>query len=168
VVKVVAAGERGSLLKAKTANSCYLCHWYIILSLLDLCADYGTGVSGVGKKTQCALLSKEFGFHDISLDDVLYEKSNDETYPHAEFVKDCLKENVVVPIGLAISLLEKKINEGIEDGKWILVRGFPESMQQLVEFEEKVGITYVDRILLISVGAKIKLYTTSETGTIFR
>ena len=30
-------------------------------------------------KTQCALLSKEFGFQHISLVDVLHEKSDDQT-----------------------------------------------------------------------------------------
>ena len=140
-----------------------------------------TGSPSVDKKTQCALLSEEFDFQHISLDDVLSEKSNDQKYSHIEFVKDCLREHVVVPTGLAISLLERKINEGIKEGKsWILVRGFPESMQQLLELEEKISITYVDRALLTSVGAKNKLHTVSEllnrgnapacrkAGTIFR
>lgn len=61
------------------------------------------------------------------MDDVLREKSDDQTYPHAELVKDCLKEKVDVPRDLKISLLERKINEGIEEGKkWSLVYGFPE------------------------------------------
>lgn len=78
------------------------------------------------------------------MDDVLREKSDDLTYPHAKFVKDCLEEKVEVPTELKISLLERNINEGIEEGKkWSLVHGFPECMQELLEFEEKVGLTYV-------------------------
>lgn len=78
-------------------------------------------------------------------------------------MKECLEEKVNVPTDLAISLLETKINKGIKDGKrWILVYGFPESMHQLLEFEEKVSITYVDRALLTPAGAKIKLHTTSD------
>jgi len=144
VVRIVAAGETGPLLKAKTANSCYLLHWYILFVSLAPGADHDTGAHGVGKKTQCALLCQKFGFQHISLDDVLREKSDDLTYPHAKFVKDCLEEKVEVPRELKISLLERKINEGIEEGKkWSLVHGFPECMQELLEFEEKVGLTHV-------------------------
>ena len=144
MVRIVAAGETGPLLKAKTANSCNLLHWYILFVSLAPGADYDTGAHGVGKKTQCALLCQKFGFQHISLDDVLREKSDDLTYPHAKFVKDCL-EKVEVPTELKISLLERKINEGIGEGKkWSLVHGFPECMQELLEFEEKVGLTHVN------------------------
>ncbi|KAL9118279.1 MAG: hypothetical protein Q9187_005177 [Circinaria calcarea] len=97
------------------------------------------GAFGVGKKTQCALLSQTFDFQHITLEDVLREKSNDQTYLHAKFLKGCLTEKVKVPKELAISLLERKINEGIEAGKkWSIVHGFPESIQELHEFEEKI------------------------------
>jgi len=44
-------------------------------------------------------------------------------------VKDCLEEKVEVLRELKISLLERKINKGIEEGKkWSLVHGFPEYM----------------------------------------
>ena len=49
---------------------------------------------------------------------------------------------------LRISLLERKINEGIEEGKkWSLVYGFPECIQELLGFEEKVGLTHVNKTL---------------------
>ena len=91
--------------------------------------------------TQCALLSEEFGFHHISLEQILVGKSEDQSYRHAEFLRDCLKEKVDIPVGLVISLLESKIEEGIKEGSWSLVRGFPESMEQLIEFERKVSIS---------------------------
>lgn len=48
-----------------------------------------------------------------------------------------------VPRDLKICLLDKKVNEGIEKGeKWSLVHGFPESIQEVIEFEEKVGLCY--------------------------
>jgi len=54
-------------------------------------------------------------------------------------VKDYLKEKIDLPRELRISLLERKINEGIEEGKkWSLVHGFPECIQELLEFEDKV------------------------------
>ena len=151
MVRIVAAGETGPLLKAKTANSCYLLHWCILLVSLSPDADCDTGTPGIGKKTQCDLLCQKFGFQDIYLDDVLREKSDDQMYPHAEFVKDCLEEKVDVPRELTISLLERKINKGIEEGKkWSLVHGFPECIQELLEFEEKVGLIHVYETLLTS------------------
>lgn len=59
--------------------------------------------------TQYALLSQKFGFQHISMDDVLREKSDDQTYPHAELVKDCLEEEVDVPREVTVSLLERKM-----------------------------------------------------------
>lgn len=94
---------------------------------------------------------------------MLHERSDDPTYPHAEFVKDCLEEKVDVPRELTVSLLERKINEGIEEGKkWSLVNGFPECIQDLLEFEEKVGLTHVNKLCLHPVGAKKKLHSTSQ------
>ena len=58
-------------------------------------------------------------------------------------MKDCLEEEVDVLRELAIKLLERKINEGIKEGKkWSLVHGFLECIQELLEFKEKVGLTY--------------------------
>ena len=107
-------------------------------------ADCDTGAPGIGKKTQCALLCQKFGFQHVSLEDVLHEKSNDQTYLHAEFLRECLEEKVDAPRELIINLLERKINEGLEEGKkWSLVHGFPECIQELLEFEEKVGATHI-------------------------
>lgn len=114
IVGVVAAGETGSFSKAKAANSCHLHYWYIILFSIALGTNCSTGTPGVDNKMQCDLLSKEFYFQHISLNDVLREKSDDRTYLHAKFVKDCLEEEVKVPTQLAICLLESKIDKGIK------------------------------------------------------
>lgn len=54
-----------------------------------------------------------------------------------------------VPRDLKICLLEKKVNEGIEKGEnWSLVHGFPESIQEVIEFEEKVGLATTNQTLL--------------------
>ena len=113
----------------------------------------------MGKKTQCTLLSKEFGFQQISLNKVLSEKSHDYTYLHAQYVKDCLAENVDVATELAIDLLGRKINEV---NTWTLVLGFPERIEQLVEFEKKVGMAHANRALLMLVGSKDKLHIAAE------
>jgi len=78
------------------------------------------------------------------LDDVLREKFDDLTYLYAKFVKDYLKKKVEISRELKINLLERKINEGIEeDKKWNLVYEFPKCMQELLEFEEKIDFIHV-------------------------
>ncbi|KAF2256579.1 P-loop containing nucleoside triphosphate hydrolase protein [Trematosphaeria pertusa] len=100
------------------------------------------GGPGAGKGTQCALLSEEFGFQSIDLDELLREKADDPTYSHAKFIRRCIEEDVQVPVQLAISLLEAKINKGVREGKsWSLVCGFPKNMEHLIEFQEKVQKT---------------------------
>jgi hypothetical protein len=163
-VRVVTAGETGSLPEAKPANSCYLRQGYVLFVTVNLDTNYRTGTSSVDTKPYCDLLGKEFDFQHISLRDVLHEKAADQTYLHAKFVRDCLEEGVNVPTQLAISLLEIKINEGIREGKsWSLVEGFPESIEQLFEFKKRVSqYLRISRVLLISLGAKIQLRAVSE------
>ena len=145
MVKVIATREAGPFLKARTANPRYFRHWYIILVLLKPVANCNTGAPGTGKKTQCTLLCENIGYQHVVMGDVLREKSDDQTYPHAKFVKDCLKEKVNVPKELMIGLLEGKINQGMEEGKWSLVHEFPRCIEELLEFEEKVGFSYASK-----------------------
>lgn len=102
------------------------------------------GTPGVDMKTRYNphLLSQEFGFQHISLNNLLLEKSEDQSYLHAKVVKAYLDAKVNVPTQLAISLLEEKINEGISEGKsWTLASGFPETIEQLDEFKKQVQKT---------------------------
>ena len=158
VVKLIAGWETGPPFEAKTANSCKFFHRYITLLCPTSGADCNTAPPGIGK-TQSALLCQKFGFQHISLDAVLHEKSDDQTYPHAEFVKDCLREGVDVPRELKVDLLERKVNEGIDEGKkWSVVHGFPKSMQEVHEFEHKVGLVATNQTLLTSSRCKKKNY----------
>lgn len=92
MVRIAAAGETGPLLQAKRRIPIIFFIGTVLLVSLAPDADCDTGAPGIGKKTESALLCQEFGFQHISLDDILREKSDDQTYPHAEFVKDCLAE----------------------------------------------------------------------------
>ena len=89
---------------------------------------------------QCARLSEDFGFQHISLEQILVEKSKEQSYRYAAFLRDCLKDEVDIAVDLVISLLESKIEEGIEGRGWSLVCGFPNSRDQLLEFERKVSM----------------------------
>ncbi|KAL9591379.1 MAG: hypothetical protein Q9179_007782, partial [Wetmoreana sp. 5 TL-2023] len=88
-------------------------------------------------ETQCALLSDEFDFQHISFKHILIKESEDQSCRDAKFLRDCLTEKADIPVSLVISILERKIEEGIEERGWSLVYGFPQSLDQLLEFERK-------------------------------
>ena len=116
------------------------------LSNTKLFTEYIIGAPSAGRKTQCALLSKEFGAQQISLPELFYEKSNDQAYPHAKFLRDCLEHNVNVPTDLTTNLVEKKIQDETDERRWALLHGFPENMRQLNDFEQKVSIFHPGRM----------------------
>lgn len=61
----------------------------ILLLYLALSIDCNINPPSIDIKTQSALLCKEFEFQYISLDNILYEKSDDQTYFYIDFVKNC-------------------------------------------------------------------------------
>ena len=78
------------------------------------------------------------------------EESEDPTYVHANFVKECLAANIDIPRHLVVSLLDRKVDEAEKEKKWSVVYGFPESLDYLDEFEEKVCVTHIKTIHLTS------------------
>jgi hypothetical protein len=49
-----------------------------------------------------------------------------------------------MPVGLIVRILETKIRDCMkEEEKWCLIQGFPEDLEQLLEFERKVCISCV-------------------------
>jgi len=70
---------------------------------------------------------------------------------------------VNIPTALSISVLETSINKSMKDRRrWVIVGGFPESIEELHEFEEKVGTIPSEVAWLTLVGAKAKLYIVAE------
>ncbi|KIW44381.1 uncharacterized protein PV06_05393 [Exophiala oligosperma] len=111
---------------------------YLLNRLNRIRVVFVIGGPFAGKKTHCTLLSNQFGVRHLSMTDIFYNMSIDQTYPHAEFLRDCLEHNMTVPTDLAIKVLEKTIAESTDEKGWVLLRGFPENVRQLVEFEEKL------------------------------
>jgi putative hydrolase of HD superfamily len=102
-----------------------------------------TGAPGAGKKSQADLLARDGGFKTIDVEEVILEKSRDQTYLHAEFLADCIENSVRAPTTLLVGLLEEKIKESVNGGNnWVIAVGFPDSMQQLVGFQRQVGLSY--------------------------
>jgi putative hydrolases of HD superfamily len=86
-------------------------------------------------------LGKELGFQHILLQDTLREQSKQQT-SLAEYIRDCQTEGINIPVGLMVRILEKKIRDCMKEAeKWCLVQGFPEDLEQLLEFEKRVSIS---------------------------
>jgi hypothetical protein len=64
-----------------------------------------------------------------SLGGILRERAEDATFPHAEYFKYCLEEALPVPTDLVVRILDQKIEQGVEQGKWTLLCGFPKDME---------------------------------------
>lgn len=102
-------------------------------------SNNNTGVSGSGENLQAELLAKDAGFKIIDMEYVTRARSKDLTYIHQEFLAECIENSVRAPTVLVVDLLEEKIKEVADGGKnWVIVVGFPDSLQQLIGFQRKV------------------------------
>ena len=94
----------------------------------------------------------------LSLEGALRERSEDPRFLHAEYLKHCLKEGLPIATDLVVNILDGKIEEGVRQGNWTLICGFPANIESLVEFERKVRLASPSsRTLLIWLGPKTKL-----------
>ena len=105
-------------------------------------AECFSGGPGVGKGTQCTLLAKEFGFHHISVGELLREEGRSPTSPYRDFIPESIKKSVLLPAQLITQLLKREMGEARAKGKYqFLLDGFPRSVEQALDFELKVIIT---------------------------
>lgn len=71
--------------------------------------------------------------------DLLREEAQSPTSDFASFINESIKESVVIPAGLTIRLLQKKIEVLQQQAqRMFVIDGFPRSLDQAYAFEEKV------------------------------
>lgn len=111
------------------------------------CANQTAGGPGIGKGTVCAQLAQDFDFCHISVGDLLRElikppkEGETRESPFAGFITNSMKQSVIVPPDLTISLLLKEMDKASAEGKTkFLIDGFPRSVDQAALFEQKVCI----------------------------
>ncbi len=98
-----------------------------------------TAVPGSGEKEQANLIATYGEFKIVDVEALIQEKSRDNAYLHHEFLAECIENTVRPPTVLVVGLLEDKIKEVADGGKnWVVVVGFPDSMQQLIGFRRQV------------------------------
>ncbi len=96
---------------------------------------FGLGGPGSGKGTQCALISKEYGFMHISAGDEL-RKFVESGVPEAAAVQKIMLEGKIVPYEVTLGLLQKVMDES--GCNKFLIDGFPRALDQGFAFEKKV------------------------------
>eukprot|EP01018_Ginkgo_biloba_P020096 Gb_09605 [translate_table: standard] len=98
------------------------------------------GGPGSGKGTQCSRLARDFGFTHVSTGDLLRNEVKSGTEIGKE-VENIMKEGKLVTVGITMTLLQKAMSSAT--CKHFLVDGFPRSLEQAKEFEEKIGKPYL-------------------------
>jgi len=117
-------------------NTMFMTLYTLLPIVFGACVDrqiiFVLGGPGVGKGTQCGHLSKRMGFEHICPGDLLRKEQEDGGSPYADVIKRCLKQAVLVPVEFTIELIKKEILKVPLD-RWILVDGFPRSMDLAIE-----------------------------------
>jgi len=109
------------------------------------------GAPGVGKGTQGALISKEYGIPQISTGDILRSEVKNET-ELGKKAKAYMEKGELVPDDIIIEMMEKRIKE--EDCRnGFILDGFPRTVAQAEAFDRmlaKNGLE-LDKVILIDV-----------------
>ncbi|KAH7372045.1 HD domain-containing protein [Cadophora sp. MPI-SDFR-AT-0126] len=97
------------------------------------------GTPGSRENDQAEALVKHAGFRVVHVEEIILEKSNDKDYIHQEFLAECIANSVRTPTVLLVGILEEKIKAAAAGGQnWVVVVGFPDSLQQLNGFQRQV------------------------------
>ncbi|KAI9841469.1 MAG: bifunctional uridylate/adenylate kinase [Sclerophora amabilis] len=112
----------------------------------DVTVVFVLGGPGSGKGTQCAKLVSDYGFTHLSAGDLLREEQDRPGSEFGELIRNNIKEGIIVPMEVTVSLLENAMTEtlehkgdgvGREKGRF-LIDGFPRKMDQALHFEASV------------------------------
>ena len=91
------------------------------------------GGPGAGKGTQCANLVQHLGLTHLSVGDLLRTERCDPTSPDGELITSIINNGQLVPVEIAIRLLKKAMEKGLEDkpDSVFLIDGFPRSFENI-------------------------------------
>ncbi|KAJ4514490.1 hypothetical protein HRR83_002577 [Exophiala dermatitidis] len=105
----------------------------------DLTFLFILGGPGVGKGTQCARITQDTSSVHISVGDLLREETKSTSSGFADFIKDSIRNSVIIPADFSVRLIQKRIEESqMETKSIVILDGFPRSLDQARAFEEKV------------------------------
>ncbi|PVH72573.1 hypothetical protein DL98DRAFT_539105 [Cadophora sp. DSE1049] len=97
------------------------------------------GTPGSGEKLQAEALAKDSGLTIIDVEDVVRKKSIDKSYFYQSFLAECIANSARPLTTLVVGIIEENIKEAAKGGQnWVVVVGFPDSIQQLNGFQRQV------------------------------
>jgi len=104
------------------------------------------GGPGVGKGTQCAKISKEFGYVHLSAGDLLRAEVKSGS-PDGEMIENMIRNGQIVPSQVTINLLKKAIEQS--DKSKFLVDGFPRNQENNLSWEQTMnGVVHLACLLM--------------------
>ncbi len=107
----------------------------------------------MGKGTQCSRLAIDLNFEHISVGELLREEANRPSSVYADFINKSILESIVIPAQLTCDLIKTKMNSAMQKGiKAFLIDGFPRSLDQAINFEEKVCTGPASNIAYLTIG----------------
>jgi UMP-CMP kinase len=94
------------------------------------------GGPGAGKGTQCENLKRDYGFVHLSAGDLLRAERSRPGSQYGDLINNYIKEGLIVPMEITISLLERAMTES--GASRFLIDGFPRQIDQARAFEQQV------------------------------
>ncbi|KAF9728651.1 cytidylate kinase [Paraphaeosphaeria minitans] len=111
--------------------------------LIDPIVIFVSGGPGVGKGTQSERLAKEFGFHHISVGDLLRKEEARLLSPYRDFISQSIKKSILLPAQFTTQLLRQAMDDVQgQERHMFLLDGFPRNVAQAVDFESKICRNY--------------------------
>ncbi|KAH7131550.1 adenylate kinase [Dactylonectria estremocensis] len=130
---------------AKQANNICLEDWNPLdeTSTTKTPIIFVIGGSEIGDQTQFRHIAEDFGIGYISMDKLLREEQSRPGSIFGRFIEEVTDNLANFPPSLAITLLKSKVKETESTGKGVLIRGFPQSVGQVVAFEREISNAYL-------------------------
>lgn len=110
------------------------------IDLKDFSVVFILGGPGSGKGTQCTRIAKDFGFAHVCAGDLLRKEQDNPDSKYGNLIKHSIKEGLILPHEITISLLKTAIEKAYLEGrKNMVVDGFPRKMDQAIIFEKEIA-----------------------------
>jgi UMP-CMP kinase len=81
-------------------------------------------------------VAKKYNFLHLSAGDLLRAARDEDDHPHAELIREFIREGKIVPREITISLLKEAMDKSPNPG--FLIDGFPRAVEQAEGFEKQV------------------------------
>jgi len=89
------------------------------------------GAPGVGKGTQCSMLSKKYNCLHLSAGELLREERRKPGSQFGEQIEKHMRDGTIVPVEITVMLLENAMRNSPKEAPFVLIDGFPRNRDNL-------------------------------------